>query len=223
MKELDVSCGGLLPLISRLEAAPAVYDDRSDSWLTREQLRNASLDLARNIASEHKRLVFLLCGVNSETIIGLLAAAAAGHATALIDPLVSEDVLTGLIEAYQPELILGPRGSCEKLPDAASSKATVGSVQFGAGVVEWIARDSGSSFPPIDPDLQLLLSTSGTTGSQKYVRLSRDAVVANARQIAQALAIDERSVGVAHLPLHYSYGLSVVTSHLTSRRPALSH
>ncbi len=68
----------------------------------------------------------------------------------------------------------------------------------------------------IDPALQLLLSTSGTTGSQKYVRLSRDAVVANARQIAEALAIDEASVGIAHLPLHYSYGLSVVTSHLAA-------
>ena len=64
--------------------------------------------------------------------------------------------------------------------------------------------------------MQLLLSTSGTTGSQKYVRLSRDAIVANARQIAEALAIDERSVGIAHLPLHYSYGLSVVTSHLAA-------
>ena len=32
----------------------------------------------------------------------------------------------------------------------------------------------------------------------------------------EALTIDERSVGIAHLPLHYSYGLSVVTSHLTS-------
>ena len=90
------------------------------------------------------------------------------------------------------------------------------SAQSRAGVVEWIASDSGTSFPPIDPALQLLLSTSGTTGSQKYVRLSRDAVVANAGQIAEALAIDERSVGIAHLPLHYSYGLSVVTSHLTS-------
>ncbi len=97
------------------------------------------------------------------------------------------------------------------------------SAQSRAGVIEWIARESGSSFPPIDPALQFLLSTSGTTGSQKYVRLSRDAVVANARQIAQALAIDERSVGIAHLPLHYSYGLSVVTSHLRRGRPALPH
>jgi acyl-CoA synthetase (AMP-forming)/AMP-acid ligase II len=214
MKDLDLSCGGLLPLIAPIEAEPSVYDDRSESWLTREELRNASLDLAKSIASEHKRLVFLLCGLNSETIIGLLAAAAAGHATALIDPALAEHLMTGLIESYQPELILGARGAIEKLPDLG--KAPAGAAQSRAGAIEWIARESGRSFPSIDPALQLLLSTSGTTGSQKYVRLSRDAVVANARQIAQALAIDEASVGVAHLPLHYSYGLSVVTSHLMS-------
>ena len=47
MNEWDLSCGGLLPPIPRLEALPAVYDDRSDNWLTREELRNASLDLAK--------------------------------------------------------------------------------------------------------------------------------------------------------------------------------
>jgi acyl-CoA synthetase (AMP-forming)/AMP-acid ligase II len=216
MNDLDLSCGGLLPLIAPLEASPTVYDDRDGGWLTREELRAASLDLAKKIASERKRLVFLFCGVNCETLIGLLAAAAAGHATALIDPSVPEDVLTGLIQAYQPELVLGARAMGEKLRVVADVTGTSGSLDCRAGVIEWIARDSRTSFPPIDLALQLLLSTSGTTGSQKYVRLSRDAIVANARQIAEALAIDERSVGIAHLPLHYSYGLSVVTSHLTS-------
>jgi acyl-CoA synthetase (AMP-forming)/AMP-acid ligase II len=216
MKDLDQTCGGLLPLIPGLEASPAVYDDRDSSWLTREELRNASVDLAKTIASERKRLVFLLCGVNAETVIGLLAAAAAGHATALIDPALPEHLMTGLIESYQPELILGPSGSAETIPYAMNDKATVGSAPFGARIVESIARENDPSFPPIDPAVQVLLSTSGTTGSRKYVRLSRDAVVANARQIAQALAIDEQSVGIAHLPLHYSYGLSVVTSHLTA-------
>jgi acyl-coenzyme A synthetase/AMP-(fatty) acid ligase len=215
MNDLDLSCGGLLPLIAPLEATPAVYDDRHSGWLTRKELRTASLGLAEKIASERKRLVFLFCGVNSETLIGLLAAAAAGHATALVDPSVPEDVLTGLIAAYQPELVLGARGVGEKLR-LMGVRGTSDSLDCQDRVIEWIASDEGSSFPPIDPSLQLLLSTSGTTGSRKYVRLSRDAVVANARQIAEALAIDERSVGIAHLPLHYSYGLSVVTSHLMS-------
>src|SRR5262249_8927251 len=146
MKDLDLSCGGLLPLIAPLEAEPAVYDDRSESWLTREELRSASLDVAKAIASEHKSLVFLLCGVNSETIIGLLAAAAAGHATALVDPALSEPLMTGLIETYQPELILGARGAIEKVPDIAT--ADVRSAPSRTGALEWIARDAGPSFPP---------------------------------------------------------------------------
>jgi acyl-CoA synthetase (AMP-forming)/AMP-acid ligase II len=216
MNDLDFSCGGLLPQIAPLEAAPAICDDRSDIWLSREEVRTASLDLAKKIASERKRLVFLFCGINSETVIGLLAAAAAGQATALIDPSLPEDVLKGLIEAYEPELILGARDFGEKLCAVADAGAASDSLSSRAGVIEWIARDLGPSSVPIDAALELLLSTSGTTGSRKYVRLSRDAVAANARQIAEALAIDERSVGIAHLPLHYSYGLSIVTSHLTA-------
>jgi acyl-CoA synthetase (AMP-forming)/AMP-acid ligase II len=216
MTDLDLSCGGLLPLIPRLEASPAVYDDRGDSWLSREEVRALSLALAETIASERKQVVFLFCGVNSETIVGLLAAAAAGHATALIDPSAPEDVLKGLIEAYQPELLLGPRDTAEKMRAVADVMESSDSLDCRAGVIEWIARDGKSSSVAVDAALHLLLSTSGTTGSRKYVRLSREAILANAHQIAKALAIDERSVGVAHLPLHYSYGLSVVTSHLTA-------
>jgi acyl-coenzyme A synthetase/AMP-(fatty) acid ligase len=213
MRDLDVSCGGLLPLIAPLEAAPALCDDRSDAWLTREDLRAESLRLAEAIASDRKQLVFLLCGGNSETVIGLLAAAAAGHATALIDPSLSEDTLNALIEAYQPDLIIGSRDLGEKLRAVTDAAAPTGSLNAGAGAIEWVVRQAAPSIP-IDAELALLLSTSGTTGSRKYVRLSRDAIAANARQIAEALAIDELSAGVAHLPLHYSYGLSIVTSHL---------
>src|SRR5579871_1417515 len=103
MRDLDSSCGGLLPLIAPLEAAPGVRDDRGDVWLTRLELREASLGLAENIASDRKRLVFLFCGNSCETVIGLLAAAAAGHAVALIDPSLAEDKLAALIETYRPE------------------------------------------------------------------------------------------------------------------------
>src|SRR5208282_3550311 len=63
-------------------------------------------------------------------------------------------------------------------------------------------------------DLSLLLSTSGSTGSPKFVRLRRANLEANAESIRQALAISGQDVPVAHLPIHYSYGLSVLNSHL---------
>jgi len=46
------------------------------------------------------------------------------------------------------------------------------------------------------------------------VRLSRQAVLANAEAIAEVLGIDAQEVAPTSLPLHYSYGLSVLNSHL---------
>jgi acyl-coenzyme A synthetase/AMP-(fatty) acid ligase len=66
----------------------------------------------------------------------------------------------------------------------------------------------------LHPDLALLLSTSGTTGSPRLVRLSHTALSANAVDIAEALDLTDADVGITTLPLHYCYGLSVLHSHL---------
>jgi acyl-CoA synthetase (AMP-forming)/AMP-acid ligase II len=67
----------------------------------------------------------------------------------------------------------------------------------------------------VHPDLALLLTTSGSTGDPKLVRLSRSAVLANAEQVAQSLGITSDDVAITTLPLFYSYGLSVLHSHLS--------
>jgi long-chain acyl-CoA synthetase len=66
----------------------------------------------------------------------------------------------------------------------------------------------------LHPELQLLLSTSGTTGSPKLVRLSLANLQANAHSIAQYLALSSAERAITSLPFHYSYGLSVLNSHL---------
>ncbi|SMQ86229.1 Acyl-CoA synthetase (AMP-forming)/AMP-acid ligase II [Devosia lucknowensis] len=66
----------------------------------------------------------------------------------------------------------------------------------------------------IHPDLSLLLQTSGSTGQGKGVRLSASAVQANADAIAKYLRITPSDRAALVLPLHYSYGLSVLHSHL---------
>ncbi len=48
------------------------------------------------------------------------------------------------------------------------------------------------------------------------MRLSRAAVIANARAIADGLGIGPGEIAPTSLPLHYSYGLSVLTSHLVA-------
>jgi acyl-CoA synthetase (AMP-forming)/AMP-acid ligase II len=63
-------------------------------------------------------------------------------------------------------------------------------------------------------DLALLLSTSGSTGSPKLVRLSHTNLVANAAAIAEYLGIRETDRAATTLPMSYCYGLSVIHSHL---------
>ena len=66
----------------------------------------------------------------------------------------------------------------------------------------------------LHPDLALLLSTSGSTGSPKLVRLSHDNLRSNAASIADYLELTTDDRAITSLPLHYCYGLSVVHSHL---------
>ena len=66
----------------------------------------------------------------------------------------------------------------------------------------------------VHPDLAVLLTTSGSTGNPKLVRLSRQAVLTNAEQIATVLDISADDVAITTLPLFYSYGMSVLNSHL---------
>jgi acyl-CoA synthetase (AMP-forming)/AMP-acid ligase II len=68
----------------------------------------------------------------------------------------------------------------------------------------------------LHPDLAMLLSTSGSTGSPKLVRLSVENLTSNAAAIGSFLGIRPTDVAATTLPLHYCYGLSVLTSHLAA-------
>lgn len=63
-------------------------------------------------------------------------------------------------------------------------------------------------------ELAVLLSTSGSTGSAKCVKLSHANLYENAKSICEYLNIGPSDNGCANLPTHYSYGLSIVNSHL---------
>jgi long-chain acyl-CoA synthetase len=77
-----------------------------------------------------------------------------------------------------------------------------------------LERDAASI--ELHPDLALMMTTSGSTGSSKFVRLSYDNLASNALSIAEYLGIREDDRAITTLPMHYVYGLSVINSHLQS-------
>jgi long-chain acyl-CoA synthetase len=68
---------------------------------------------------------------------------------------------------------------------------------------------------PLYDDLALLLPTSGSTGSPKLVRHSYSNILSNAHNVATLFEITSSDRPIAILPMHYTMGLSVITSHLS--------
>lgn len=62
--------------------------------------------------------------------------------------------------------------------------------------------------------MQLLLTTSGSTGSPKLVRQSYKNIEANTKSIVEYLNLDESERAITTLPMNYTYGISVLNTHL---------
>jgi acyl-CoA synthetase (AMP-forming)/AMP-acid ligase II len=152
----------------------------------------AEVERAGACLGPHRRLL-LIAGANElEPLVFYLAALATGQAVLLV-PGDNPHVIDSFEAAYDPDVVLRPRGS------------------------QWSFEDRRTvSAHRLHEDLALLLSTSGSTGSPKLVRLSHENVQANATAIAEFLDIRGTDRVATTLPLHYCYGLSVVNSHLSS-------
>lgn len=122
-------------------------------------------------------------------IVSYLAALRAGHVVLVAS---DADVRDALLAAYDPDVVVGSNGENDWRVD----------------------RRRATTRHELHPDLALLLSTSGSTGSPKLVRLSYENLDSNARAIAQYLGIDGTDRAMTVLPLSYCYGLSVLHSHL---------
>jgi acyl-coenzyme A synthetase/AMP-(fatty) acid ligase/peptidoglycan/LPS O-acetylase OafA/YrhL len=171
----------------------AAFGDRSALVTADEEISYADLAVrvmrvARTLGTT-RRLV-LVAGANTvDAVVGYLGALAAGHAVLLVPD--DDAAVESLTVAYDPDVV---------------SRAA-------DGVWQHAERRPGSAHE-LHPDLALLLSTSGSTGSPKLVRLSYENLRANAESIATYLDIREGDRAATTLPMHYCYGLSVLHSHL---------
>ena len=68
----------------------------------------------------------------------------------------------------------------------------------------------------LNPNLAFLMTTSGTTGSPKLSRFTMNNILANAVSISKYLKILKNDKALCHLPIYFSYGLSVINSHIIS-------
>jgi long-chain acyl-CoA synthetase len=154
-----------------------------------------------------KRLIFLAGRNDIPTIVTYLACLETGCVPLLLDPDISATLFSRLLSTYLPAYVFLPT----RLATNYSDLATV----LINGEYS-LCRHLDGIGPDLHPELALLLATSGSTGSPKLVRLSHANILSNAKSIVDYLGINKFERAITSLPFNYSYGMSVLNSHLNA-------
>ena len=177
--------------------------DEAGVELTYGELKTESEKIAACIGK--RCLVFSLCRNEIGSVIGYVAFINGGMPPVLLNSQLEEDLLFNLLETYQPAFVWAPhdqRSQFEKYTEVYE-------------VYDYVLLKTGYQTEyPLFEELGLLLTTSGSTGSPKFVRQSYENILNNAKSIVDYLKLDETERPITTLPMNYTYGLSIINSHL---------
>ena len=154
-----------------------------------------------------RSLAFCLCRNSYASLVGYVGFLNGKVPTVLLDADKDAEMLATLIRLYAPRYVWTPS---ERVGDLPEGKVVYAFEEYN--LLKYDTVDATDVL--IYPDLAVCLTTSGSTGSPKLVRLSYENLKANAESIATYLDITSNERAITSLPMYYSYGLSVINSHL---------
>ena len=171
--------------------------------LTYAQLKEAANSIASKM--ESRMFTFCLCENTIGSFVGYVAFMMHNIPTVLLDASKDSSVIGSLIDHYKPSYIWKPQNSHTDVTDNIDVILTYEDYE--------LVKTEFDGYE-INPDILLCLTTSGTTGSPKLVKLTEGNLSSNAESIAEYLRITEKERAITSLPMYYSFGMSVINSHL---------
>lgn len=153
---------------------------------------------------QHRCLVFCLCSNTLGSLCGYLSLIANKVVPVLLDSKINSGFLESLIQLYKPQYVWLPD---DRIMDFLKEKIVFSGLQY-----KLVKLEANTIFE-LHENLALLLTTSGSTGSSKFVRISYENIESNTKSIVGYLSIDENERPITTLPMFYSFGLSVINSH----------
>lgn len=185
--------------ISRYCQNIAISSDTGENITYEEMIKEAN-EITLNISP--RSLVFLVCENCPESITAYIGFLRKKIVPILINPKIDSEMLKALSDAYKPQYIFCPRDW-----HAEGTEITV------LGGHHLLKTENGSA-PKMNDELAVLITTSGSTGSPKLVMQSYKNITSNANSIAEYLDIREDDRAITTMPMSYTYGLSIIQSHL---------
>lgn len=149
-------------------------------------------------------LVMILCTNAPGSVLGYTALVNHHIVPVLVAAELDRTLLHHLMEQYQPDFLWVPEANASEFEGSAEHHA-------------WgycLLKTQWTKAFPIYDELALLLTTSGSTGSPKLVRQSYVNLKANTESIVEYLHLDATEKPITTLPMNYTYGLSILNTHL---------
>lgn len=201
-------------MTSLVVPSACLVDAATDRTLTGSELQSVVAEYSAAYATGlPSGVVFVRIGTTASGVLRYLGAFAAHRAVALLDPGLDPAAFAALVHRFAPAAVLGiDDGPAADLSGDLRGRYT--DTRLRTLGRAWVRTVDAGHQP--HRDLAVLLATSGSTGDPKLVRLSRAGILSNASAIAEALDINGHDIAPTNLPLFYSYGMSVVNSHLAA-------
>lgn len=192
--------------LQQFKEITAVITDRNEI-LTYQKLYEEVEQMAS--AFPRTGLVFTLCENLLGSFVGYVTCMNKHIPQVLLDGSKDLQLTSKLIDNYKPEYIWMPTARVDEINKCLSGKGKIVYEYANYSLVS-----TGFPYKEMNSSLHLCLTTSGSTGSPKLVRLSERNLESNAESIAEYLGITSKERPVTTLPMYYSYGMSVINSHL---------
>lgn len=176
--------------------------DEFGGRLTYGQLNANANALAEAVGK--RCLVFSLCRNEIGSVIGYTAFVNNGIVSVQLNAHLDDALLQNLMATYEPVYLWIPKDQVERFNGMEETYSAYDYVLLKTGYTKEY---------PLNQELGLLITTSGSTGSPKFVRQSYTNLLDNATSIAEYLKLDSSERPITTLPMNYVYGLSIINSH----------
>ena len=157
------------------------------------------------IENNCKKIFFLFIENSKESILFYFQLIKENHVPILLSPDLDDKSITVLLNKYKPNYILSLK-KINKLKNLYSEIK-----QFNKYI---LYEECRKKLHDVHKDLCLLMSTSGTTGSPKFVKISYDNLHHNTNSICRFLKVKNTDTTITTLQPNYTYGLSIINTHI---------
>ena len=178
--------------------------DKEHSDLSYKQVLKESNKIKKKI--KIKSLILIISENTLGSLLAYIFCIINNHVAIIIDSKTNKKNILKVFKNYEPNYIF-----LSKEIKTIFNKKCLEKYSFFDQI---LLKNKINKKKKLNKNLSVLLSTSGSMGSIKFVKLSRNNLKINTDSIINYLKINNKDSAITNLPISYSYMISVINTHL---------